>query len=95
MTKSFYSSQLLFIPTICIAKLSVLYSLHQITPVPEHKSPIIYFGAVVGLMLLGFEFSAAFQCSDVHWNILSGQCFDQVSNGIALSCTTDQFGPSP
>lgn len=75
--KAFYSSQLLFIPTICLAKLSVLHSLHQITPVAEHKTTIVVFGAFVSLMLLAFEFSAAFQCAGLRWNILSGQCFNQ------------------
>ncbi|KAF2796034.1 hypothetical protein K505DRAFT_359648 [Melanomma pulvis-pyrius CBS 109.77] len=75
--KALYSSQLLFVPTICLAKLSVLFSLHQITPVKEHKGPIIAFVGFVGISLLAFQFATAFQCDGDRWAILSGKCFDQ------------------
>lgn len=86
--QAYYGAQLLFIPAICFAKLSVLYSLHKITPVKEHKWPIIAFAGLVSLLLLGFEFATAFQCSRPHWAILSGKCFNQVSWGFVriMSC---------
>lgn len=75
--KAYYSSQLLFILTICLAKISALCSLFQITPVREHKAPIIAFGSVVVLMMLSFEFATAFQCASPRWAILSSKCFNQ------------------
>ncbi|KAF1958079.1 hypothetical protein CC80DRAFT_491378 [Byssothecium circinans] len=75
--KAFYASQLLFIPTICTAKLSILHSLHQLTPVREHKAVIYGFSIIVGISLVAFEFAAGVQCSQERWRILSGKCLDQ------------------
>ncbi|KAF2011280.1 hypothetical protein BU24DRAFT_466011 [Aaosphaeria arxii CBS 175.79] len=75
--KTYFSSQLLFIPVICISKLSILHSLFQITPVREHKAPIIIFAAFVGMILVAFEFATAFQCFEPRWAVQSGQCIKQ------------------
>ncbi|KAF2251732.1 hypothetical protein BU26DRAFT_548538 [Trematosphaeria pertusa] len=91
--QAFYASQLLFVPTICIAKLSVLHSLHQITPVREHKAPIIAFAVIVSVILLAFEFATGFQCGTSS-TILSSKCFDQTAFWEAfgaLDIVTDAF----
>jgi len=94
LQKAFYASELLFIPTICLSKLSVLYSLFVLTPAREHKIPIIAFAILVGMVMLSFEFATAFQCSNHRWAVLSGQCFNQTSFWQAwgiLDVATDVF----
>ncbi|PSN65965.1 hypothetical protein BS50DRAFT_574444 [Corynespora cassiicola Philippines] len=92
--KAYHSSQLLFVPSICLAKCSVLYSLHIIMPCPEEKLPIACAIFFVSLLLVAFEFCVAFQCSAPQWNIFTGKCFDQIAFWQAfgiIDIVTDAF----
>ncbi|KAF2646476.1 hypothetical protein P280DRAFT_503055 [Massarina eburnea CBS 473.64] len=92
--KAFFASQLLFIPTICTAKLSILHSLHQLTPVREHKAITSGVAIVVIASLVAFELATGLQCTQAHWKILSGKCFNQTlfwQTFSVVDITTDLF----
>jgi hypothetical protein len=74
-----YASQLLYIPALCLAKLSTLIYLRAISP----DSPYAVLNKVLeGFIIVwgvGTEFAIAFQCRLPHpWAIISEKCFDLV-----------------
>lgn len=76
-----YTSQLLYIPVLCLAKLSTLIYLRALSPETPYGllNQIIEF--IVIIWGISAEFGIAFQCSMPNpWSILSNQCFDRVNS---------------
>ncbi|TVY53303.1 hypothetical protein LSUE1_G009708, partial [Lachnellula suecica] len=74
-----YASQLLYIPTLCLGKLSTLGYLKALAPSGSRygATNILLTGFVV-LWATGAGFAIAFQCSLPHpWAILSAQCLNR------------------
>lgn len=72
-----YASQLLYIPTLCLAKLSTLIYLRALSPDTPYAHLNLAIEIFIVLWAIGAEFAIAFQCSlPTTWAILSSKCFD-------------------
>ncbi|MCJ1375626.1 hypothetical protein MMC20_006863 [Loxospora ochrophaea] len=75
--KATYAAELLYIPTLCLAKLSALVVLLHITPVPKDRLLAKLAGALVILWAVAAQFAVAFQCELPRpWASASDKCFD-------------------
>lgn len=76
-----YASQLVYIPTLCFAKLSTLFYLRALTPDSNYAILNRITEIDVILWSLSAEISIVFQCElPVPWGILSTEkCFNIVS----------------
>lgn len=76
-----YASQLVYIPTLCFAKLSTLFYLRALTPDSNYAIFNRLTEICVILWALSAEFSILFQCNMPNpWAVLStGKCFNIVS----------------
>lgn len=91
--KSEYAWNLLYILSICLAKLSTLSLLLALAPNKSYRAPMMAMGGFLLLWTISSTFSSAFQCSLPHpYLITSGNCFQQtrfwVSFGV-ISIITD------
>ena len=77
--QSYYAAELIYIPIICLAKLSLILFVYNITPDRLHRKVMQGLGATILMFSIVSEFSAAFQCGVRHsWEIFSSHCFNQV-----------------
>ncbi|RDW56656.1 hypothetical protein BP6252_14069 [Coleophoma cylindrospora] len=75
-----YVSQLFYIPTLCLAKLSTLFYLGTLSPTSTYSTIVKACKALVALWGVGAELAIAFQCSaPSFWSILSTKCFNQIA----------------
>ncbi|KAI9702963.1 MAG: hypothetical protein M1836_008177 [Candelina mexicana] len=81
--KTAYSSELLYIVTLFISKISVLMLLRQITfraIAPLHRRLVFILGSVLTMWSVASAISSAFQCRlPTVWMVLGEDCFDQFS----------------
>ncbi|KAI9849538.1 MAG: hypothetical protein M1837_004158 [Sclerophora amabilis] len=78
--KAGYASNLLFISSLAISKLSTLCLLLQITPIALHRRLALALGAAIITWTVTSLFASAFQCRlPSPWEMLGTRCFDQIS----------------
>lgn len=74
-----YSSNLLFIASLAVSKISSLFLFCQITPVVLYRRQALALGALITLWTVTCLVASALQCwLPSPWKSLSTQCFDQV-----------------
>ncbi|KAF4634828.1 hypothetical protein G7Y89_g3277 [Cudoniella acicularis] len=79
-SKSGYASEMLYIATLCAAKLSVVMLLRLILPGEEHQKLGAGLEAFIVVWWIVAEIATAFQCSTPQsWNIFGNKCFDRVA----------------
>ena len=78
-----YSSDLLYILTLTMSKISILILLRHITPVTLHRRLAVAVGVFVGTWGVASFFASAFRCSlPAAWAILGRRCFNQVTPNL-------------
>ncbi|KAL2037448.1 hypothetical protein N7G274_009728 [Stereocaulon virgatum] len=78
--KAQYAGQLLYILSLCFAKLSVPASLLTISPVKTHRQAIFILGTFVIAWTIISEFLLAFKCGIPQpWNYMTRACLDRQS----------------
>ncbi|KAJ5492314.1 hypothetical protein PEX2_087510 [Penicillium expansum] len=78
--KAEYSATILFIPSICFSKLSLLVFIRNLTPASLDRRFALVLGIIIGIWTIVGIFTAAFQCNIPQtWNFLSGTCFNRVA----------------
>jgi len=78
--KSLYALLLLYIPTLCFAKLSIIALLVSITPDQTHYFIAYAIATTITLGSIAIEFAAAFQCHLPRpWIVLGNQCFERAA----------------
>ena len=90
--KATYAGELLYVPILCLTKLSILLFLSQLSPNLTHRRLAQGIGAAVVLWaFIGFVV-AAFQCRipDL-WAIVSNQCINQVCLEFHQGSSTGSF----
>ncbi|KAI9729562.1 MAG: hypothetical protein M1834_006758 [Cirrosporium novae-zelandiae] len=74
-----YTSDLLYIPTLCLAKFSVLQVLDRLSVIERHKKTIKWLGLIVITWAVIAFLPLAFRCGVSRpWNIETGTCIDMV-----------------
>ncbi|TVY37710.1 hypothetical protein LSUB1_G002187, partial [Lachnellula subtilissima] len=73
-----YASQLLYIPTISLGKLSTLFYLRALAPGSHYAILNLVLEGVVILWGISAEFAIAFQCTPTRWAIITSRCFDRI-----------------
>lgn len=74
-----YASQLLYVPALCLAKLSILIYLRALSP----DTPFAILNRILEVFIviwgISTEFALAFQCRLPNpWTVISGRCFNMV-----------------
>ncbi|KAL8898487.1 MAG: hypothetical protein Q9207_006670 [Kuettlingeria erythrocarpa] len=78
--KSAFAANLLFIATLCFAKLSIILFLNLITRQPRHRLLGNSLGAFIILWSIVEFVAAAFTCkTPATWDIFGSRCFDRVT----------------
>ncbi|MCJ1365418.1 hypothetical protein MMC16_004539 [Acarospora aff. strigata] len=78
--KSSYAADLMFIPNLCFAKLSVLFLLRSITPVARHRNFALALGLTIAIWAVVSELVVAFRCQlPSPWNFLDNKCIDRIA----------------
>jgi len=73
-------SQLLYIPALCLAKLSTLVYLRALSPETAYAAVNQILEVFILLSGVAIELRIAFQCTlPDAWAIISGTCFNMVS----------------
>jgi hypothetical protein len=80
MQKALYVSELFYVLTLCLAKLSLIVLLYFLSQLTSHRPKVLATGGAIVIWALTSIFAVSFQCRtpDV-WNIVSGSCIDTVS----------------
>ncbi|KUJ11289.1 uncharacterized protein LY89DRAFT_739485 [Mollisia scopiformis] len=72
-----YASQLLYIPALCLTKMTTLVYLHVLSPECRFQTMNMTLEAFTILWSLAAEFAIAFQCQlPSPWAAISGKCFN-------------------
>lgn len=79
-----YASQLLYIPTLSLGKLSTLIYLRALAPGSRYAILNLVLEGIVILWGISAEFAVAFQCMPTRWAIITSRCFDRVSTDYGL-----------
>ncbi len=75
-----YASQLLYIPALCLTKLTTLVYLRALSPESRFGIMNKLLECFIIIWGLGVEFAIAFQCQlPSPWAIISGKCFNTVN----------------
>ena len=83
-----YCSDILYIASMLVSKISILVLLNQITPMRMHKNFIFGVGGVILCWNLASLFAAAFQCRlPDPWRLFSPHCLDRVRPKSSRSMT--------
>ncbi|TVY50431.1 hypothetical protein LCER1_G006418 [Lachnellula cervina] len=73
-----YASQLLYIPTLSLGKLSTLIYLRALAPGSRYAILNLVLEGIVILWGISAEFAVAFQCMPTRWAIITSRCFDRI-----------------
>ncbi|KAH8809820.1 hypothetical protein F5882DRAFT_345278 [Hyaloscypha sp. PMI_1271] len=74
-----YASQLLYIPTLCLSKLSTLVYLRALSPETPYALLARILKMFIVLWGISLELAIAFQCGlPDPWAIISGRCFNMI-----------------
>ncbi|KAH8772242.1 hypothetical protein F5882DRAFT_506032 [Hyaloscypha sp. PMI_1271] len=72
-----YASQLLYIPALCLTKLTTLVYLRALSPESHFETMNTLLEVFIIIWGLGAEFAIVFQCQlPSPWAIISGKCFN-------------------
>lgn len=81
-----YAAQLLFIITLGLSKLSLVFFLLRLTPIDRHRRVFWAFAAVVTAWMIGSIFAVALQCGPSHpWLFQTKSCAVDMVRGT-VSC---------
>jgi hypothetical protein len=78
--KGYYASELLYIPSLCFSKLSVLVLFYNVVVLRTHRFFILGFGICIFTWSVASVAVAAFQCELPRpWEMMTLRCFNTVS----------------
>lgn len=92
--QSSYASQILTIPTLCLAKMAVMLLIRQLFVQKSTKRVALGFGLFLSLWCLASMFVLAFQCQlPQPWRTYDNQCINLVSASVATLQSNETNAP--
>ncbi|OJJ72187.1 hypothetical protein ASPBRDRAFT_196296 [Aspergillus brasiliensis CBS 101740] len=86
LEKVLYSSDLLYVLALSLAKVSVLQLLKRLTVNKWHKQISFWTSVIVGIWTVPVFFTLAFQCRAPHpWSTSNGRCIDSFAFWVAIA----------
>ena len=92
--KTQYTALILYVISVCLAKLSVVVTIAYITPNPKDQRILWVIGIIISVWTFIAFWVSAFQCHTPHtWDFYSENCINRVSAGPPSPAITKDLSP--